>query len=83
MYALDLYDVVELTPQKRYNGFGGKVELGETPLEAAARELQVLPYNCYPAQANFMVGGGRNPSTTETRRHAPFRQRRRRSRVPD
>lgn len=25
----------------RYNGFGGKVEPGETPLEAAVRELKV------------------------------------------
>lgn len=25
----------------RYNGFGGKVDQGETPLEAAKRELEV------------------------------------------
>lgn len=27
----------------RYNGFGGKVEPGETPAQAARRELQVRP----------------------------------------
>ena len=32
---------------KRYNGFGGKIEPGETPLEAAVRELKVkkLPFS--------------------------------------
>ena len=28
----------------RYNGFGGKVEPGETPLSAATRELEVGSY---------------------------------------
>jgi len=29
-----------------FNGFGGKVEVGETPLQGAARELKVsLPSN--------------------------------------
>ncbi len=26
----------------RFNGFGGKVDVGETPLEAAIRELEVI-----------------------------------------
>jgi hypothetical protein len=29
------------TRSGRFNGFGGKVEIGETPAQAAARELKV------------------------------------------
>lgn len=36
MYAKFIWGV------SRYNGFGGKIEPGESPLEAAKRELQVF-----------------------------------------
>ena len=42
-YPLPLHPALRLmsTPYLRYNGFGGKIDLGETPLEAAKRELKV------------------------------------------
>jgi hypothetical protein len=38
---LSLDDLMKGSYTGRYNGFGGKVDQGETPLEAAKRELEV------------------------------------------
>lgn len=38
--VFSLNNVIQ-TRSGRFNGFGGKVDIGETPAQAAARELKV------------------------------------------
>ena len=75
----------------RYNGFGGKVEPGETPAQAARRELQVrVPWptsrpNLMPPDRWPRVGRSRDRRTARVRRDAVLRRRRHRLgvRCPD
>jgi hypothetical protein len=75
-----------------YNGFGGKVEPGETPAQAARRELQVRdPWpatsrpNLAPPDHWPRVGRSRDRRTARVRRDAVVRRRRHRLgvRYPD